>query len=90
MRRSTVNVIDNSGDTVLLYWYDDFGQVNEYIEAGNSLIKEVKFSEQRVAQKDKVVAGVAASAFVIGGIILIAASGGAGAGAVIPAFVLAL
>ena len=44
MRGSTVNVIDNSGNTVLSYWYDDFGQVNEYRESGNSLINEVQYT----------------------------------------------
>ena len=44
MRGSTVNVIDNSGNTVLSYWYDDFGQVDEYRESGNSLINEVQYT----------------------------------------------
>ena len=44
MRGSTVNVIDNSGNTVLSYWYDDFGQVSEYRESGNSLINEVQYT----------------------------------------------
>ena len=44
MRGSIVNVIDNSGNTVLSYWYDDFGQVNEYRESGNSLINEVQYT----------------------------------------------
>ena len=44
MRGSTVNVIDHSGNTVLSYWYDDFGQVNEYRESGNSLINEVQYT----------------------------------------------
>ena len=44
MKGSTVNVIDNSGNTVLSYWYDDFGQVSEYRESGNSLINEVQYT----------------------------------------------
>ena len=44
MRGSTVNVIDNSGNTVLSYWYDDFGQVSEYRESGNSMINEVQYT----------------------------------------------
>lgn len=64
----------------------------KYTGDGGGLItyKAVDYSERRAKQMGNALAGAAATAFIVGGIIFIAATGGSGASVVIPAFVLAL
>ena len=60
------------------------------IDRGLITYKVVDYSERRAKQMGNALAGAAATAFIVGGIIFIAATGGSGASVVIPAFVLAL